>query len=150
MLDHLNPDVLDKAIAVSLKNIGVPQLYGIMLHREEMLALWHKGLAEIISKFVARGIVQKIGVSVYSPEKAIEAINTECIDMVQVPTNVLDRRFEKAGVFEIAKMKGKKVYIRSVFLQGLLLMNVDALPNKLSFVAPFIEKLENQKDKQTN
>jgi aryl-alcohol dehydrogenase-like predicted oxidoreductase len=143
MLDHLNPDVLDKAIAVSLKNIGVPQLYGIMLHREEMLALWHKGLAEIISKFVARGIVQKIGVSVYSPEKAIEAINTECIDMVQVPTNVLDRRFEKAGVFEIAKMKGKKVYIRSVFLQGLLLMNVDALPNKLSFVAPFIEKLEN-------
>jgi aryl-alcohol dehydrogenase-like predicted oxidoreductase len=142
LLDHLNPAILENAIAESLKNIGVARLYGVMLHREEMLALWHKGLAEILSRLVAKGMVLKVGVSVYSPEKAIDAINTEGIDMVQIPTNILDRRFEKAGVFEIAKAKKKEVYIRSIFLQGLLLMNIRAIPEKMTFAAPYIEKLE--------
>lgn len=141
-LDHLNPAVLEKAIAASLKNIGVPQIYGIMLHREEILSLWHKGLAETLSKLFTKGMFQKVGVSVYTPAKAIEAINTEGMDMVQIPTNILDRRFEKAGVFEIAQEKEKDVYIRSIFLQGLLLMDIHAIPKKLSFAVPYIEKLE--------
>ncbi len=142
LLDHLNPAILENAVAESLKNIGVPKLYGIMLHREEMLALWHKGLAETLSKLRRKSMFQKIGISVYSPEKAIEALNTEGIDMVQVPTNILDRRFEKAGVFELAKAKKKDVYVRSIFLQGLLLMNADSLPVKMSMAAPFIERLD--------
>lgn len=141
-LDHLNPNVLENAIVASLKNIGVPHLYGIILHREEMLSLWHKGLAEILSRFVAKGMVKKIGISVYSPEKAIEALNTEGIEMLQVPTNVLDRRFEKAGVFELAQTKKKNVYVRSVFLQGLLLMNIHAIPANMKFAIPYVEKLE--------
>ncbi|MCX5847507.1 MAG: aldo/keto reductase [Deltaproteobacteria bacterium] len=142
LLDHLNPAILENAIAESLKNIGVARLYGVMLHREEMLALWHKGLAEILTRLVVKGMVQKIGVSVYSPEKAIEAINTEGIDIVQVPTNILDRRFERAGVFKIAEAKRKDIYIRSIFLQGLLLMNIRTLPEKMTFAAPFIKRLE--------
>jgi aryl-alcohol dehydrogenase-like predicted oxidoreductase len=143
LLDHLNPAILENAVAESLKNIGVPQIYGIMLHREEMLVLWHKGLAEILSRLVAKGMAQKIGVSVYSPEKAMEAINTNGIDMVQIPTNILDRRFEEAGIFELAKAKKKDVYIRSIFLQGLLLMDTRAIPDKVGFAIPVIEKLEN-------
>jgi len=142
LLDHLDPAILENAVAESLKILGVPKLYGIMLHREEMLALWYKGLAEILSRLVAKGMVQKVGVSVYSPEKAMEAINTDGIDMVQIPTNILDRRFEEAGVFELAKAKKKDVYIRSIFLQGLLLMNIRAIPEKMTFAAPVIEKLE--------
>ncbi|RJO61826.1 aldo/keto reductase [candidate division WS5 bacterium] len=141
-LDHLNPDVLENAISASLKNIGVPQIYGIMLHREEMLSLWHKGLAETLSKLFAKGMFQKVGISVYAPAKAIEAINTEGIDMIQIPTNILDRRFEKTGVFELAKAKKKDVYIRSIFLQGLLLMNISEIPGKIGFAAPYIRKLE--------
>ena len=142
-LDHLNPAVLENAIAASLKKIGVPQIYGIMLHREEMLSLWNKGLAETLSKLFTKGMFQKVGVSVYAPSKAIEAINTEGIDMIQIPTNILDRRFENTGVFEIAKEKKKEVYIRSIFIQGLLLMDIDGIPDKLAFAIPVIEKLEN-------
>ena len=143
ILDHLNPVILENAVVESLRNIGVPQLYGIMLHREELLALWHKGLAEILLRLVSKGMVQKVGVSVYSPEKAREAINTDGIDMVQIPTNILDRRFEEAGVFELAKAKKRDVYIRSVFLQGLLLMETGSIPDKMAFANPVIEKLEN-------
>jgi len=62
--------------------------------------------------------------------------------MVQLPTNILDRRFEKAGVFQLAESKRKKIYIRSVFLQGLILMDIEEISRKMSLAKPVIEKLE--------
>lgn len=140
-LDHLDPVVIKYSIENSLKTIGVPSLYCIMLHNEELLSLWHKGLRQIMAKFVAKGIVQKIGVSVYSPEKAVEAVNMDDIDIIQVPTNVLDRRFERAGLFETADSRGKEVYIRSIFLQGLILMRPGQLPQGMLFAVPVLEEM---------
>ena len=141
-LDHLNASALSRALDKSLQRLGVRNLYGIMLHREEMLSLWDKGLGKILQAFVLSGRVEKIGISVYSPEKAIQALNTEGIDIVQLPTNILDRRFENAGVFKLADEKRKTIYIRSVFLQGLILMNPEGIPEKMHFARPVIEKIE--------
>lgn len=141
-INHLDPTAMSRAIDDSIARIGVPSLYGMLLHREELLDLWDKGLAEILHGFVSSGRVKFIGVSIYSPERAIEALNTEGIDMVQLPTNILDRRFEEAGVFELADKKGGKVYIRSIFLQGLLLMDLKEIPEKMVFAKPVLEKLE--------
>jgi len=141
-LDHLNAESLSLALDKSLQRLGVSSLYGIFLHREELLNLWDKGLAEVLNSFVLSGKVKHIGVSVYSPEKAIQALNTDDIDMVQLPTNILDRRFETAGVFRLAEEKRKKIYIRSIFLQGLLLMDIKEIPEKMLFAKPVLEKLE--------
>ncbi|MCK4782693.1 MAG: aldo/keto reductase, partial [Desulfobacteraceae bacterium] len=119
----------------------VPTLYGLMLHREEYLGLWEKGLGEILLGFVKDGRAHKIGVSVYSPEKALLALQTDGIDLVQLPSNIFDRRFEQACVFELADDVGKTIYIRSVFLQGLLLMAPEMLPSHMAFTCPFLEKL---------
>ena len=141
-LDHLNINDMSNALNESLERVGVSYIYGMMLHREEMLSLWDKGLSKILHDFVASGKIKNIGVSVYSPEKAIQALNTVGIDMVQLPTNILDRRFEEAGVFQLADKKRKKIYIRSVFLKGLILMDINEIPEKMFFVKPIIEKLE--------
>ncbi|MDO8282159.1 MAG: aldo/keto reductase [Thermodesulfovibrionia bacterium] len=140
-LDHLNPSAMSKAVDGSLMRLGVPHLFGIMLHREEMLSLLDKGLSDILHDIVSSGKVQHAGVSVYSPEKAVQALNTAGIDMVQLPSNILDRRFEKAGVFELADRMGKKIYIRSVFLQGLILMDPAEMPDKMAYARTVIHKL---------
>ncbi len=141
-IDHLDHHVMSNSLNESLKKIGVPEFYGMMLHREEFLSQLDKGLAKILSKLVSSGKVRHIGVSVYSPDKAVEALNTECIDMVQIPTNILDRRFEDAGVFQLAKEKKKKIYIRSIFLQGLILMDTKTIPERMAFAKPVIDKIE--------
>ena len=141
-LDHLDRNVLSNAVGESLSRLGVPSLYGMMLHKEKMLSAWDNGLSKIFHTFVVSGKIKHIGISVYSPEKAILALNTDGIDMVQLPTNILDRRFETAGVFQLAEEKKKKIYIRSVFLQGLILMDIGEIPEKMSFAKPVIEKLE--------
>jgi len=141
-LEHLEESVLSDALNQSLKRLGVSSLFGIMLHREEMLSLWDNGLGEILHGFVLSGRIEKIGISVYSPDKAVQALITESINLVQLPTNILDRRFENSGVFELADKKGKMIYIRSIFLQGLILMEPAEIPEKMCFARPVVEKIE--------
>ena len=141
-LNHLSGNELRESLDNTLINLQVPGLYGIMLHREEFLELWNKGLGEKLNKLVKSGLAGKLGVSVYTPQKAIEALNTEGIFLVQLPSNLLDRRFEKAGVFELAKKKGKQVYVRSIFLQGLLLLNSNKMPIKMKFARTVLKTLE--------
>jgi len=140
-LDHLNAKIMSRALYRSLQQLGVSSLFGIMLHREEMLSLWDKGLAEVIYSLISSGKVKKIGVSVYTPDRAIEVLSTDGINIVQLPTNILDRRFENAGVFKLADEKKKTIYIRSIFLQGMILMNPREIPAKMAFARPVIEKL---------
>jgi len=141
-VDHLDAKAMAHALDKSLERLRVPALFGMMLHREDMLSLWDDGLGKILKDFVASGKVRHAGVSLYSPRKALDALNIEDIDMLQVPVNILDRRFEKAGVFDLTDEKKKRVYLRSVFLQGLILMRGEEIPPRMEFVRPVIEQIE--------
>jgi aryl-alcohol dehydrogenase-like predicted oxidoreductase len=107
-----------------------------------MLSKWKAGAGETLRGFISSGKVRHIGVSVYSPEKALEALDIEGIDMIQVPSNILDRRFEKRRVFDLATMRGKQIYVRSVFLQGLILMDSGDLPQHMLFAMPVLDRIK--------
>jgi aryl-alcohol dehydrogenase-like predicted oxidoreductase len=140
-LDHLNRDVMQNALDASLNELNVPRLYGMLLHHQETITLWEKGLKKICYTFTDSGKVQHSGVSVYSPKAAIKALNLKGIDLIQIPSNLLDRRFEQAGVFKLARKNNKRVYIRSVFLQGLLLIPFEGIPDNMSYAKPVLQRL---------
>lgn len=146
-LDHINPQVILQALNSTLEKLGVSCLFGLMLHDENLLIQWSRGIGDVLRSFVASGKVEHLGVSVYSPDKAIEALCMEDIDLIQVPFNILDRRFQKKGVFELAAKKKKQVYIRSVFLQGLILMDPDDLPEYMSFARPLLYRIKSVADR---
>ena len=54
------------------------------------------------------------------------------VDIIQVLINILDRRLIDNGTFEILNIKGIEVHARSIFLQGLLLMDKESLPKKFN------------------
>ena len=141
-LDHLGKAALEEAVKESLCHLDVPILHGLMLHRQEYLELWEKGLGDTLQSFITKGLTEHIGVSVYSPDKAVLALETDGIDMIQIPSNILDRRFEKAGVFRLAEENGKQIYVRSVFLQGLLFMESERVPANMQFAVEVLKKLE--------
>ena len=141
-LDHCDPQVMAKAIDASLEKLRVPCLLGLMLHKEDLLCKWKNGLGDILQDFVKSGKVKQLGVSVYSPDKALEALNIKELGMIQVPSNILDRRFERKNIFTLAANKNKLVYIRSIFLQGLILMDPEELPGRMSFAIPVINKIK--------
>ena len=141
-LNHTDVDEMSRSLDQSLSRLGVNSLFGMMLHKEDFLSLWEQGLRKTLEGFVSSGMIRHVGVSVYSPDQAIRALNTPGIDVVQLPTNILDRRFENAGVFELAEKMRKQIYIRSVFLQGLLLMHPEEIPPHLAGARPIVEKVD--------
>jgi aryl-alcohol dehydrogenase-like predicted oxidoreductase len=133
---------LHQSVEESLKRLKVSKLECLLLHREDMLDMLDDGLKESLLTLVQRGYVRYLGVSVYSPDRAIQALGDDLFNVIQIPANVLDRRFHRAGVFEIAEKRDRRIYIRSAFLQGLVLMNGEDVPKKMASMKPVLAKLD--------
>ena len=114
-----NVQPLKKALAQSLERLQISSLAGLMLHREEQLDDWDE-LRPLMDALLEAGLVRDFGVSVYSPKAALNALDVAELGMIQVPANILDHRFRRQHFFDAAARAGKRVFIRSVFLQGLL------------------------------
>ncbi len=130
---------LAKSLESSLQRLGLEQLYCVMLHREEHLAMLAGALGKSLASLKKAGLVKNIGISVYSTACALDALDNPLIDIVQLPASLFDRRFEQAGVFSRADTLGKEVHIRSVFLQGALLLAPEKLPLALKPIAPQLD-----------
>jgi len=139
-LNHEDDLTITNAVDESFERLGVSNLWGLLIHHERHITSWERGLYSTLRRYTEKGEIKHLGISVYSVEKALEALDTKGISIVQLPTNVLDRKFEDAKVFEIANEKGKQIYIRSIFLQGLLLMDPSTISGKMAFTAPLIRQ----------
>lgn len=75
----------------------------------------------------------KFGVSLYEVSSLDLVLKTDIIDVIQFPSNVLDRRLEtvRNGNTFFQKLSNKILQSRSVFLQGLLLGNFTNIPINL-------------------
>lgn len=141
-LDFCNQEAVLKSVEDSLSKLGVEQLEGLLLHDEDQLRFWDKGLGAVMQSLVTQGKVKSIGASFYTPQKAIAALDMDAIDLFQVPANILDHRFEDTGVFKKAQVCAKQIFVRSIFLQGLLLMPFDRVPGSMKNAVPFLQELE--------
>jgi aryl-alcohol dehydrogenase-like predicted oxidoreductase len=90
-------------------------------------------------------VVNKVGVSVYTVEQLKYILDNYSIDIVQLPFNVLDCRFE--SLFAKLRASGVEIHVRSIFLQGLLL-NWELLPPKLQPYATVFNEYEKFLNKQ--
>lgn len=104
----------------SLHRLRAEHLHCYMLHRAADMD--RSAIMEGLVRAKEDGLVEYIGVSIYEPEEALRAARDPRIDCIQMPYNVLDRRLDGAGFFDVARANGKRIYARSAFLQGLLLM----------------------------
>jgi aryl-alcohol dehydrogenase-like predicted oxidoreductase len=117
-------DWVHNKIVTSLSNLKVKKLHGLLLHRPQDL-FSHNGddLYNALLRIKALGLVDKIGVSIYDPSE-LELITTNfTFDIVQAPLNIIDRRLLKSGWLSRLHKMGVEVHVRSVFLQGVLLMS---------------------------
>ena len=122
-----------KEIAASFSRLKVQKIYGLLLHRSDQLLLEiGKQLYGALQNLKDAGRVQKIGVSIYDPAELPALTQQYQLDIVQAPFNLVDRRLHNTGWLQRLKTMGIEVHIRSVFLQGLLLMNAKNIPAKFS------------------
>jgi aryl-alcohol dehydrogenase-like predicted oxidoreductase len=123
------------AIRASLETLGVGQLFCCMLHWAQSLDHWENGLGAALLDAGGRGLIRWIGVSCYTVAEARRALDHPEVAVLQVPFNAWDQRMLVDGVFREAAACDKLVFVRSIFLQGLLLMGEGAVTTRLPFAA---------------
>lgn len=127
-------DWIRSQVEGSLTRLEVSQLYGLLVHRPSQL-LHSDGymIYKALDQLKAEGLIRKIGVSIYEPNELSYLFKQWYFDLVQAPFNVLDRRLHSTGWLGYLKSAGVEVHVRSIFLQGLLLMSKSQIPNKFNF-----------------
>jgi aryl-alcohol dehydrogenase-like predicted oxidoreductase len=116
-------------VAGSLARLGIHSLYGVLLHKPDQL-LEEKGVEiyHALQRLKQAGSIQKMGVSIYTPQQLDALIPHYSFDLVQAPLNLIDRRLHTSGWLQRLALEGVEVHTRSAFLQGLLLMPQRAVP----------------------
>jgi aryl-alcohol dehydrogenase-like predicted oxidoreductase len=109
----------------TLENTKQKQLHAYLLHTIDNLNFNGESLWRKLQEFKDQGITKKIGYSLYSPEQLDTYFDQYKPDIVQIPMNILDREFQKSGWLKRLKDNGVEIHVRSVFLQGLLLMRYE-------------------------
>jgi aryl-alcohol dehydrogenase-like predicted oxidoreductase len=110
-------------VEASIRRLGVPRLYGVLLHRPaQLLSARGPSIYRALSRVRDAGLTERIGASTYSPSEAVELGMRFPFDIVQAPLNPFDRRLVEEGVVASLTARGVEVHARSVFLQGLLLL----------------------------
>jgi len=128
---NANPEMIQEYVKSSLSRLKRKQLDGLLLHSElDLLGDSAESYFKQLTLLKSQNLAVKIGVSCYSVEAAMVILNRFDIDLIQIPASHLDRRFEHSGVLALAKSKGVEVHARSLFLQGLLVVDSKGRPSK--------------------
>jgi aryl-alcohol dehydrogenase-like predicted oxidoreductase len=124
----------------SLQNLGLNQIYGYLAHRP-MELLNHPEQWKELKRFKAEGTVKKIGFSLNEPEELEKLLEKGYEpDLIQVPYNFFDRRFE-SGIKNL-KEQGCEIHTRSAFLQGLFFMDPNELNEYFDEVKPLLKQIQ--------
>jgi aryl-alcohol dehydrogenase-like predicted oxidoreductase len=120
-------------IASSLKRLCIDKLHGLLLHQpSQLLSDIGPDLFKALLQARDRGLVNKIGISIYDPSELDAILALFPLDIIQAPLNLVDRRLVSSGWLGRLKDLGIEVHTRSSFLQGLLLMDRQLIPEYFS------------------
>ncbi|MFT4683479.1 MAG: aryl-alcohol dehydrogenase-like predicted oxidoreductase [Polaribacter sp.] len=133
-----------KVILNDLSILSVDVLYGYMFHSfsdyKKYYTLFEKELL-ILKK---EGVINKIGVSVYTNEELLAVIENKNIELIQLPFNLLDNHKLRSAAILEAKEKGIEIHTRSAFLQGLFFKSIDSIQGNIINLKNNLKKINNQ------
>jgi len=129
---------IEKEIELSLKKLNLSSLDGFLLHTAD--DFYNKDIIRGLQFCKKKGLVKNIGVSVYETEHALDVVKSGLVNYIQIPYNIFDQRLDQTNFFDIAKKNDIKIFARSSFLQGLLLMDLNKVPDYLSEAKPYLKR----------
>jgi aryl-alcohol dehydrogenase-like predicted oxidoreductase len=118
---------------------ALPRADTLLIHAAadlEDAALW-----PALQRLKADGVFARIGISTYVTDDPARLAERFRPDVMQLPFSLADQRLLQDGTLARLAALGVEVHARSLFLQGLLLMAPDAVPDTLKAAAPHLAAL---------
>jgi len=141
--DHASDETLKADIYAQtercLETLGVDVIDVLMVHNFEDYMKNPAIVSECFASLKRKGIIRLSALSAYSYHD-YGLIASSGFDAVQIPLNIFDlARIEDGGIKKIADA-GMMIFVRSVFLQGLVFLTPKNLDPRMSFAATYLEK----------
>jgi aryl-alcohol dehydrogenase-like predicted oxidoreductase len=125
---------VEKKIRSSLTKLKINKIYGVLIHDyKDLFGIRGKKFLKYLYHLKDKKIIQKIGVTVYAPSDLKKIWSFWKPEIVQVPLNILDQRFLKSRWIATLKKFKILIFVRSCFLQGLLLSDYRSNPRFRKF-----------------
>jgi len=137
-LDQLRDDMKQR-VAESKKRLGVEQLDMLMLHHFDDYLANQETLLKVMQELKAEGDVRFIGASAYSHHD-YGVLADAGFDATQIPINIFDWGQIENGGLKKLEDSGMMVFVRSVYLQGLVFQDPDHLAPGMEFARDTLVK----------
>jgi aryl-alcohol dehydrogenase-like predicted oxidoreductase len=89
-------------------------------------------VSDAFARLKETGRITAFGASVYTPEDVERALAVDGLGVIQLPVSLFNRRMIDSGALAACAKAGITVFARSVFVQGLIFLDPDALPDHLA------------------
>jgi len=138
------PDSVIDEVKQSLSDLNIKQFECISSHHAQWLLNddSEQNYQALLST-KQNQLTKKIGCSVYSIEQALALIRRFNIDVIQLPANICDQQVLDNEFLAFCQQENIEIHIRSLFLQGALLMPTSKLPAHLKTLSTTHTKLDN-------
>lgn len=130
---------VEAAVLDSLGRFGVERIDAYLVHSAADFT--RPAVRDALQALKATGLLAAAGVSVYDPPDVFAALETGAVDVIQLPLNLFDRRMLESGALAACAKAGITVFVRSAFLQGVLLAEPETLPEHLAGLRPAVARL---------
>lgn len=123
-----------KSINSSFKKLKISKADTVLVHNAKFLLdpKMGKKIYEELKRFKNKNIINNIGVSIYSISDLKNIIKKFSMDVVLISLNIFDQRILDKKIIKTLKRRNVKIYTRSTFLQGLLLIPKNRIPIKFN------------------
>ena len=125
----------------NLKILDVDKLYCYMFHSFDDFNKHFEKYRKDLLTLKKDGIINNIGVSLYSNDELESVLKFNEITLVQLPFNLLDNNNKRGNIIKKAKEKGIEIHTRSAFLQGLFFKNTSEFTVKIKPLEPYLNLL---------
>ena len=124
------------SVVSSLDRLGIESLPLCLFHDTNDIIYM-----DILLDLKRKGLVQHVGTSVSGPDQMERVISTSEVEAIQVAVSMLDQRILRSGDLAKATAAGIAVFVRSIYLQGLIVMPIDEIIPELREVVPVLRRL---------
>lgn len=117
----------------SIKRLNIKNINCLFVHNSE--TLFSKNSDEVYKSLLLlkkEKIVKKIGISIYTPKELDKILGYYDFDYIQIPINILNQSFADKNNLKKIESNNILIQARSIFLQGLLLVEEKKLPIKFT------------------
>lgn len=138
--DRLRDDMLTQT-ENCCRNLGVDTIDCLMLHNFEDYAEDADNVRKVMEEMRAQGLYRHSALSAYSRHD-YGMIADSGFDATQIPLNVFDwSQIDNGGLDRLEK-SGMMVFVRSVFLQGLVFKTPQTLDSRIAFCLPYVQRYQ--------